>query len=82
MLETADCMRDSLLEMKDELERFVHVIKANKESLKTASDFLTYICRKQLLEVLWTEVFGKFKKTSSEIIPKQPRTKHATIELY
>lgn len=39
------------LEMKDELERFVHVIKANKESLKTASDFLTYICRKQLLEV-------------------------------
>ena len=38
-------------EMKKELERFVHVINENKESLKTTRDFLNYICRKQLLEV-------------------------------
>ena len=37
-------------EMKEELERFVHVINENKESLKTR-DFLNYICKKQLLEV-------------------------------
>jgi len=36
--------------MKEELERFVHVIKENKQSLKTR-DFLNYIYKKQLLEV-------------------------------
>ena len=35
-------------EMKEELERFVHVINENKESLKTTRDFLNYICKKQL----------------------------------
>ena len=37
-------------EMKEELQRFVHVINENKESLKTR-DFYNYICKKQLLEV-------------------------------
>ena len=39
------------LEIKEELERFVHVINENKESLKTTRDFLSYICKKHLLEV-------------------------------
>ena len=38
-------------EMKEELERFVHVINENKESLKTIKDFLNYIWKKQLLEI-------------------------------
>ena len=38
-------------EIKEELERFVHVINENKESLKTTRDFLNYICKKYLLEV-------------------------------
>ena len=29
-------------EMKEELERFVHVMNKNKESLKTTRDFLNY----------------------------------------
>ena len=37
--------------MKEELERFVHVINENKESLKTTRDFLNYICKKHLLGV-------------------------------
>ena len=37
--------------IKEELERFVHVINENKESLKTTKDYLNYICNKQLLEV-------------------------------
>ena len=38
-------------EMKEELSRFVHVMKENKKGLKTTRDFLNYICKKQLLEV-------------------------------
>ena len=38
-------------EMKEELERFVHAINENKESLKATKDFLNYICKKPLLEV-------------------------------
>ena len=38
-------------EMKEELERFVHVINESNESLKTTKDFLNYICEKHLLEV-------------------------------
>ena len=38
-------------EIKEELERFVHVINKNKESLKTTRDFLNYICKKHLLKV-------------------------------
>ena len=39
------------LEMKDELVRFALLIKENKKTLKTAKDFLNYICMKHLMEV-------------------------------
>ena len=38
-------------ELKDELKRFVNVIKTHRDSLKTTRDFLDYICKKGLLEV-------------------------------
>ena len=38
-------------EIKEELGRFVHVINENKESLKTITDFLNYIWKKQLLKI-------------------------------
>ena len=37
-------------EMKDELVRFA-LIKENKKTLKTAKDFLNYICMKHLMEL-------------------------------
>ena len=37
-------------ETKEDLERFVHVINENKESLKITRNFLNYICKKHLLE--------------------------------
>ena len=39
------------VEMNEELERFVVIVKENKEDLKTANDFLSYIYRKHMLEV-------------------------------
>ena len=39
------------LKINDELERFVVIVRKNKEDLKTADDFLTYIYRKKLFEV-------------------------------
>ena len=36
-------------EMKEELERFVHVINENKGSLKTTRNFLNYICKKTIV---------------------------------
>ena len=39
------------LEMKDELVCFALLIKENKKTLKTAKDFLNYICMKHLMEV-------------------------------
>ena len=39
------------LEMKDELVPFALLIKENKKTLKTAKDFLNYICMKHLMEV-------------------------------
>ena len=38
-------------ELKDELKRFVNVIKTHRDSLKTTRDFLDYIFKKGLLEV-------------------------------
>ena len=38
-------------ELKNELKRFVNVIKTHRDSLKTTRDFLDYICKKGLLEV-------------------------------
>ena len=37
------------LKINNELERFVVIQKKNKQDLKTANDFLTYLCRKQVL---------------------------------
>ena len=39
------------LEMKDELVCFALLIKENKKTLKTAKDFLNYICMKHLMEL-------------------------------
>ena len=39
------------MEMNEELERFVVIVKENKEDFKTADDFLSYIYRKHMLEV-------------------------------
>ena len=38
-------------EMQDELVHLALVIKENKQTLKTANDFLNYICMKHLMEV-------------------------------
>ena len=40
-----------LLEMKDELVRFALLLKQNKKTLKTAKDFLNYICMKHMMEL-------------------------------
>ena len=47
-----DTMRDiDPFEPKDELKRFVNVIKTHQDSHKTTRDFLNYICKKGLREV-------------------------------
>ena len=38
-------------ELKEELKRFVNVIKTHLDSLKNTRNFLNYICKKELLEV-------------------------------
>ena len=38
-------------ELKSELKRFINAIKTHLDSLKTTRDFLSYICKKGLLEV-------------------------------
>ena len=37
--------------MQDELMHLALIIKENKQTLKTANDFLNYICMKHLMEV-------------------------------
>ena len=42
------------LKMNDELERFVVIVEKNKEDLKTAKDFLTYIYRNNYWKCIQT----------------------------
>ena len=58
--------------MQDELVHLALIIKENKQTLKTANDFLNYICMKHLMEV-YPNLFIALKVCSLSIAGAERR---------